>query len=259
MTKARMQSPVKLLGTALVTTALVLAQGLGNTARAQMDIAYNPNAPYQKNPNAKVKHVLLYNFTLGGHSKTPLLNAMRRMATTYGFQLDVGGTNNYITTATLANVDVAVFSNGDGDVLSNAASLAATRDFVEVKGKGMLLTHAAAAYIPCPTSGEENLTDANCKWLARVLVRQYLHHNGDPTNARIYVDSVTAGSIPPRSTAGSAAATINHGRKNPETINIFKGLPKNGMGDNPNQEFVWDALGDEWYNYRGNPRLQGAQ
>jgi trehalose utilization protein len=170
----------------------------------------------------------------------------------------VSGTDNYITTATLEGVDVAIFSNGDGDVLSNATSLAAVRNFVEVKGKGLLQTHAAAAYIPCPTSGEENLADANCKWLARVLVRQFLDHEADNTPVRIYADSVLAGTVPPRA-IGTATATINHGRKNPETMNIFKGLPKNGMGANPAQEFVWDASGDEWYNYRGNPRLQGAQ
>ncbi len=258
MKYAPQPSAGKRTGAALGLAASLLL-GAWQSASAQMDTPRNPNAEYQKNPNAHVKHVLLYNFTLGGHSKTPILNAMRRLATKYGFQLDVGGTDNYITAATLAGVDVAVFSNGDGDVLANATSLAAVKNFVQVQGKGLFQTHAAAAYIPCPTSGEENLNDPNCKWLARVLVRQYLHHNPDPTNATIYADSVLQGAIPPRSFAGSPAATQNHGRKNPETINIFRNLPKNGLGTNVNTEFMWEQLGCEWYNYRGNPRQQGAQ
>jgi hypothetical protein len=242
-----------------LAVGMAVVLGAWQDSKAQMDRPFNANAEYQKNPHAKVKRVLLYNRTFGGHDKAPLLNAMRRMSTKYGFQLDVSGADNYITAATLEGVDVCVFSNGDGDVLSNATSLAAMRNFIEVKGKGLLQVHAAAAYVPCPTSGEENLADNNCKWLARVLVRQYFHHNNDKTPARIYADSVLAGTVPPRAISGTAPATINHGRKNPETINIFKGLPKNGMGANPNQEFVWDASPDEWYNYRGNPRLQGAQ
>jgi trehalose utilization protein len=242
-----------------LAVGMAVVLGAWQESKAQMDKPFNGETEYQRNPHSKVKRVLLYNRTFGGHDKAPLLNAMRRLQAKYGFQLDVSGADNYITTATLEGVDVAIFSNGDGDVLSNATSLAAVRNFVEVKGKGLLQTHAAAAYIPCPTSGEENLADANCKWLARVLVRQYFHHNGDNSPARIYADSVLAGAVPPRAVSGTPAATINHGRKNPETINIFKGLPKNGMGANPAQEFVWDASGDEWYNYRGNPRLQGAQ
>ncbi len=240
--------------------AAVAAIALASAGLAVGQVAVvpaNPNPPVKVRTH--VKRVLLYNYTFGGHSKTPIQQAMTRLATKYGFQLDVAGNNDYITPATLAGVDVAIFTNGDGDVLENATSLAAMKDFIQVKGKGLLQTHAAAAYIPCPTSGQENLTDNNCRWLARVLVRQYLHHDGDPTEARVYVDSVKQGEVPPNSNAGSPAATINHGRSNPETRMIFEGLPVNGRGTNPAQKYVWDDLGDEWYNYRGNPRSQGAQ
>ena len=239
-------------------TAAGIAIALIVPAGAQVAVVpANANPPVKVNTH--IKRVLLYNYTKGGHSKTPILEALKRLATKYGFQLDVSGTDTYITPATLTGVDLAIFSNGDGDVLENATSLAAMKDFIQVKGKGLLQTHAAAAYIPCPTSGTENLTDANCRWLARVLVRQYLHHDGDPTEASIYADSVKQGEIPPNSNAGSPAAAINHGRSNPETRMIFEGLPVNGRGANPNQKYRWDDLGDEWYNYRGNPRQQGAQ
>jgi hypothetical protein len=238
--------------------AMVMLGSLCLPASAQMDTPFNPGAEYQKNPHARVKHVLLYNFTHSAHDKIHLLKALRRMSAKYGFRLDVGGTSDYITPQTLEGVDVAVFSNGDGDVLYKAVPLAAMKAFVEVKGKGLLQTHAAAGYVGCPTAGQENLDDPDCKWLARVLVRQEFHHNHD-TPARIYADSVLAGTVPPGAKSGTAAATINHGRKNPETVNIFKGLPKNGMGADPEQEYVWDATRDEWFNYRGSPRLQGAQ
>jgi hypothetical protein len=238
--------------------AMVMLGSLCLPASAQMDTPFNPNTEYQKNPHAGVKHVLLYNTTFGGYDKRIIERAMRRLASRYGFRLDTNSSRNYISAATLEGVDVAVLSNGDGDVLSQAVSLAAMKEFVEVKGKGLLQIHAAAAYVGCPTSGEENLDDPNCKWLARVLVRQYFHANNG-TSARIYADSVLAGAVPPGAKSGTAAAIINHGRKNPETVNIFKGLPRNGMGTDPDREFVWDSIQDRWFNYRGSPRLQGAQ
>ena len=118
-------------------------------------------------------------------------------------------------TANPANV--AVFNDGEGDVLSNPVSLAAMKKFVEVKGGGLYLIHAAAAYIPCPTSGAEKLTDSNCHWLARILVRHRLKdHEPDPSYARIYVDSVRAAEIPPGATpetGGDTASAWDHGKR----------------------------------------------
>jgi len=237
----------------------------GTEVRAQAKVvAYNASNPYQMGRFSHVKRVLLYNYTLGGHSKTPLLNSMTRLANKYGFQLDIGGTSSYITNATLAMdsanpVNVVVMSNGDGDVLQDATSLAAMKQFVQSKGRGLLQTHAAAAYIGCPNSGQENLTDANCRWLARVLVRQYLAHDPDPFYGRIYVDSVQTGQVPPRAPSGTAAATIMHGKKNQEFKSIFDSLPSNDGIVGGVQPGIWDSIGDEWYNYRGLVRLQGAQ
>jgi hypothetical protein len=238
---------------------LVLALGAWQAPRAQMDMPFNADTEYQKNPHARVKRVLLYEYTFSSHNKAPVLDAMRRLSTRYGFRLDVSGAKDYITRETLDGVDVAVFANGSGDVLHNPISLSAMKEFVEVKGKGLLQIHEAAAYIPCPTAGQEILDDPDCNWLARVVARQVVQHTFDRIPARIYADSVLAGGVPPSAFSGTPVAAINHGRKNPETINIFKGLPKNGMGADPDQDYVWDATADEWFNYRGNPRLQGAQ
>ena len=242
----------------IVPVALILGMGAMHYTMAQQMVARNPSNPYQTNPRHHVRHVLLYNYALGGYSKTPLLNSMTRLANKYGFQLDVGGKSDYITPATLSGVDVSIFSDGDGDVLQNATSLAATRTFVEDSGKGLLQLHETA-YIPCPTSGLENLTDPNCRWLARVLVRQYLGKDTYPKYARIYVDSTKVGAIPPHALAGTPAAAINHGKANPEFQGIFKGLPSNNGvvgGPNPN---VWDSVGSDWFYYRGYVRQQGSQ
>ncbi|MBW8887132.1 MAG: hypothetical protein JF616_05160 [Fibrobacteres bacterium] len=253
---------------------MALALGLAlmgvQEARAQTAVvARDPNNPYQKSKFGHVHRVFLYSFELGSHNQSYLQESMKRYAQKYGFQLDIGTTNSYITEATLGlsgdttnPVNVAVFNDGDGDVLSNATSLAAMKKFVEVKGRGLFQVHAAAAYIPCPTSGAENLTDANCKWLARILVRQYLNHNPDPNYVRIYVDSVKAGEIPPHATAatgGNVAATTDHGKRVPEYKSIFDSLPSNNGVVGGAEPMVWDSLGDEWYNYRGYVRNQGAQ
>jgi len=253
---------------------MALALGLAlmgvQEARAQAAVvARDPNNPYQKSKFGHVHRVFLNSYELGGHNQSYLQESLKRYAQKYGFQLDIGASASYITEATLGlsgdttnPVNVAVFNDGDGDVLSNATSLAAMRKFVEVKGRGLYQIHAAAAYIPCPTSGAENLTDANCKWLARILVRQYLNHNPDPNYVRIYVDSVKAGEIPPHATAttgGNTPSTTDHGKRVPEFKSIFDSLPSNNGVIGGAEPMVWDSLGDEWYNYRGYVRNQGAQ
>jgi hypothetical protein len=253
---------------------MALALGLAFTgvqeARAQVAaVPRDPNNPYQKSKFAKVHRVFLYAYELGGHDQSFLTNSMKRYAAKYGFQLDIGTTNSYITETTLGlsgdttnPVNVAVFNDGDGDVLSNATSLAAMKKFVQDKGRGLYQIHAAAAYIPCPTSGQENLTDANCKWLARILVRQYLSHNPDPNYVRIYADSVKSGEVPPHATAqsgGNTPAGWDHGRRVPEFKSIYDSLPSNNGVIGGPEPMVWDSLGDEWYNYRGYVRTQGEQ
>lgn len=253
-------------------TALALGLALMGVQEAKAQVAVvarDPNNPYQKSKFGHVHRVLLNSYELGGHNQSYLQESLKRYAKTYGFQLDIGTSASYITEASLGlsgdttnPVNVAVFNDGDGDVLSNATSLAAMKKFVQDKGRGLFQVHAAAAYIPCPTSGAENLTDPNCKWLARILVRQYLNHNPDPNYVRIYVDSVKAGEIPPHATAatgGNTPSTLDHGKRVPEYKSIFDSLPSNnGVVKGP-EPMVWDSLGDEWYNYRGYVRNQGAQ
>ena len=211
----------------------------------------------------KIKFVVHYEFSKGGHSQTNTRNHLTRLATKYGFRLDRWTQQADVTPANLVGVTIAVFNQGDGDVLEPAGSsyVTAMKNFVELQGKSLLQIHAAAAYIPCPTSGVETLTDPGCRWLARVLVRQYKEHDGDPTRARIYADSVRAGEIPPGATGtGAVPAAIDHGRRNAATRNIFENLPLNGgTGTTAGYKYTWDGVGDEWYNYRGYVRQQGAQ
>lgn len=247
----------------------LLLLGVQETKAQVAVVARDPNNPYQKSRFGHVHRVFLNSYELGGHNQSYLQQSLTRYARKYGFQLDIGTSASYITEASLGlsgdttnPVNVAVFNDGDGDVLSNATSLAAMKKFVQEKGRGLFQIHAAAAYIPCPTSGQENLTDPNCRWLARILVRQYLAHNPDPNYVRIYVDSVRKGEIPPHATGqtgGNIAAGWDHGKRVPEFKSIFDSLPSNnGIIGGPEPQ-VWDSLGDEWYNYRGYVRTQGAQ
>jgi hypothetical protein len=216
----------------------------------------------------KIRKIVHYEYTFGGHDQANTRNHLTRLANKYGFALERWTTQSDVTASNLLGVDILVLNQGDGDVLEPAASsyVTAVKNFVEVQGKGLLAVHAAAAYVPCPTSGVENLTDAGCRWLARVLVRQYFHHDNDNTKARIYADSVLTGQIPPGATGAAAVASArDHGRKNIFTRSIYtvngvNMLPTNG-GSTPalNQPYVWDGVGDEWYNYRGFVRLQGSQ
>jgi hypothetical protein len=246
------------LGT-LLSAALV--------SHAQMIVPRDPNNPYQKDPRHKVRHVLVYDYSVPNvhlASRDAFRRSMERLAVQYGFRLDASREKDYITPSTLAGVDVVAFVSGDGDVLSGPASAAtgAMKDFIGAQGKGLLMQHQANAFIDCPTNGQENLAHPDCLWLARVAVRQYFHQNSDQTPARIYADSVTQGSLPPHaftegdSSYKSLPAAIDHGRRNAETRGIFEGLPRNLPGGQP---YVWDGVKDEWYNYRGNPRHQGAQ
>jgi hypothetical protein len=228
------------VGAALgMAAAFVLTAGSLESARVEA----------QANENSKLKKVLLYDRSLRtSHPGYPALRrALRRLSLKHnGFVVDSNNTAGYVTATTLAGVDVAIFHQGDGQVLTSAGETA-LRNFVEVQGKGVLMIHAAGAFVPCPTNGEENLSAANCNFLAQIAVRQYFHHNNDGTSASIYVDSVKAGELAPGAPTGATPATINHGISNVETKNIFTGLPRRVNG-----------LTDEWYTFRGQPRDQGS-
>jgi hypothetical protein len=216
----------------------------------------------------KLKGVLYYEWANNNNhasGRTAMNNSLVRLSNQYGFRLDRGGLtngtfiNSYITAQTLTGIDVVISNQADQDPFQNTTSLQAIRNFVEVQGKAVWMNHASAAYIPCP---DENLSNTGCRWAMRTIRTQFWIHNPDNTRARIFADTVSIGQIPANSTGSSAvAATRNHGTKNIETKNIFKeGLPANGgTGPTAASTLFWDGMGDEWYNYRNNPRLEGER
>jgi len=220
------------------------------------------------NENAKtnIKHVLLMDWSNGGHDKTHTQRHMLRLSRKYGFKLDRSQSNSYITAATLQGVDLIVFNNGDQDPLSNSTSLAAVRNFVEVQGKGMLAVHAALAYITC---ANENMSSSDCRWFLRAYRTQFWSHNPHQSNtaARVYVDSVNVGEVPPNALGVDIAPSGGiHGWRNPQLQNIFnpisdivsQNLPFNGgTGPLATSRRIWEGAWDEWYNYRNHPRREG--
>lgn len=204
-----------------------------------------------------IRHVLLYDWTSGGLNRGHTQRHMLRLSRQYGFRLDRSQARDYITPATLQDVDVVVFNNGFNDPLQNSTSLQAMRNFVEAQGKGILAIHAALAFIPCPG---EDMTNANCRWFLRAFRTQYWRSNNhNPSHAaRIYADSVLPGEIPPNAIGvDSIYATIPHGRMNPATRNIFEQLPLNGpSGPFANRPYIWEGSWDEWFNYNNHPRRE---
>ena len=243
-------------------TVMVLLGGLG-ISRAQ-------NTYDTTKAGHNIKKVVLYDYAVtGGHaaSRAVLRLSLQRMAAKYGFQLVMNNTSGYLNATVLANTQVLVLSNGDGDVIGSAAGAkAAVTNFVELDGHAVFMNHASGAFVPCPTltsatavSGGENIDGANCQFLARVAVRQYLNHDGTGTYSRIYVDSTVPG--PVRNTGVAAkqncasggyganiplqTTTRSHGIMNDETKGIFK-------DNSGNLRFTrnWESLKDEWYTFR---------
>ncbi len=198
-----------------------------------------------------IKKVVLYDYTVsGGHgtSRTVLRTSLQKLAAKFGFNLVMYGNATDITVANLADAQILVTSNGDGDVFTTQAAKTAVENFIEKDGHGLLMVHASGAFIPCPQNGQEDLANAGCLFLARAAVRQYYNHIPDGSPAAIYVDSTAKGQVPRLATAGAPAATIDHGIKSAETKNIFySGFPRSITG-----------LKDEWYSFRASPRLVNA-
>ncbi len=218
--------------------------GIGALLFGAVGIAYSQPAPIKTN----IKKVLLYDYAVsGGHgtSRTALRNSMQKLAAKYGFTLTMTDKPSDITAANLTGVQVLVTSNGDGDVFTSQAAKTAVENFIEKDGHGLLMVHASGAFIPCPTNGQENLSDAGCLFLARAAVRQYFNHIADGSDASIYVDSTAKGQVPRLANAGTPAATIDHGIKNDETKGIFyPGFPHSMA-----------HMKDEWYSFRASARL----
>lgn len=246
-----------LFSSVLFTLAIpTQAQDCNNAAATPHVCAFDP-VKHAK-AGTKLKGVLLMDWRNGLDDRGPTQRSMMRLAQKYGFRLDRTESQNYINDSTLRDIDIVVFNNGASDPIPGATQLNAIRDFVEKRGKAVLAIHEAAAYIPCPS---ENLESPDCRWFMRGLRTQFWNKNGDPTPATIYADSVKVGEIPPRATQTSAVPAMhNHGRMNAETRMIFENLPLNGgSGPYAQYPYIWEGLGDEWFTYRNNPRLEGAR
>jgi hypothetical protein len=265
----------------------------GNTCANQV-VPLNLNTEYQKAGEAsrisgagarklnKVQKVLLYdwsNNTNHDQGRAAIRRMMVRMANRFGFELTINdGANGWINAERLQGVNVVVLSQGDKDALANSATSAsaiAMENYIYKQGGSLLMIHAASAFIDCPGTGTggggQNIDDVSCRFLARATVRQYYEHQSFGTPMKVYVDSTQAGQVPPHNSTGApggvgpvpAAATIPHGRVNPETKNIFDNtipfnwpLPPNSPTDA--RTFVWENWGDEWYNYASSPRTINA-
>lgn len=270
--------------------AAVLAFGAGAPASAQsqdydhacltnastscpnVTIPRRADLEYQMDARTKVRKVLLYDKNKAHNTgKQAIRRALIRAANKYGFELVISDAAiGYIQPATLAGVDVVVFSQGDEDVSGASGSTGdiALQNFIYRDGKAMLMMHAASAFITCPGTGSggggHDIANATCRFMARATARQYYHHLSSGSPARIYVDSVVAGQIPPYASTASTpppvppVSVMNHGRMNDETKNIFNNtvkynwvLPPNSTTDA--RTYVWDNLADEWYTYYNNP------
>jgi hypothetical protein len=259
-------------GTPVVAFMALLVLGTASTARAQdCNVLEVTNTTASATPTVcafdsvknaaagtNVKHVLLYDWSNGGHSRIHTQRHMMRLAKKYGFRLDRSQTNTYITPATLQGVDIVVFNNGDQDPLSNATSLAAMRNFIEEQGKGMLAIHAALAFIPCPNEDVTVESLTTCRWFLRAYRTQYWYemNHTSSNRVRIYADSVQPGEVPPNALGVDAVPAIySHGRRNAETRNIFENLPLNGSsGSLANRPYIWEGIWDEFAAYRNHPR-----
>ena len=140
----------------------------------------------------------------GGHQKSKLylFNALTRLSQTYGFTLVRITELNDITDAYLQNAKVIIFSSGDGTVggsIPNLEVRTRVENFVKQSGWGMIMIHAACAFISTWPFHEQ------------ACVQQYNHQNGPGTRATIYAENRTSDGV-------------GHGRANPYTSFLLDGL-----------------------------------
>ncbi len=270
----------------------VLLMGMGTQAEAQyshaclnisgtltncpnVTIARNATMPYQMDARTKVRKVLLYDKNAAHNAgKQAIRRAMIWAANRYGFELVItDAAIGYITTTTLAGVNVVIFSQGDEDVTNankgnGSASDIALQTYIYQQGGSMLMMHAASAFITCdgPNTGGggANIAHPDCRFMARATARQYYHHQDAGSQMRVYADSTFAGQTPPWASLGGTAAqppvsVMNHGRVNDETRNIFNNaaeynwpLPKDNINDAA-VTFGWENVPDEHYEYYNSP------
>jgi hypothetical protein len=141
----------------------------------------------------------------GGHeqSKMYLREALTRLSVKYGFTLTRIESLNDITDTYLQNAKVIIFSSGDGTSggsIPNATVRTRVEKFVKESGWGLIMIHAACAFIKSWPFQEQ------------ACVQQYNHMNGAGTSATILAEN-------------RVLDGIGHGRVNPHTAFLLAGLP----------------------------------
>jgi hypothetical protein len=157
----------------------------------------------------------------GGHeqSKMYLREALVRLSTKYGFTLTRIDSLNDITDTYLQNAKVIIFSSGDGTSggsIPNATVRTRVEKFVKESGWGMIMIHAACAFI------------SNWPFQKEACIQQYNHSNNSGTSATIHAEN--------RIVDG-----VGHGRANPHTGFFLAGLPDSVR------------MSDEWYTWKESP------
>jgi hypothetical protein len=218
---------------------------------------------YQRNPHGNVRSVLLYDYSrvsVNSEGRQALRRALSRLSRQYGFRLDITDAAGAIDSTRLREVDVIVFAFGSGDVLNGDTSAAsvATQRFVYGQGGSILLVAAAAEYLPCGRGNQDSIGSLNCAFLARAAARQFYYAlTGSSVSMRLYADSVRLGETPPHQVCRDLScsnplphstvpppAAADHGVRNPETRNIFTGLPR-----------TIDDIRERWFGFRSSARL----
>jgi hypothetical protein len=163
--------------------------------------------------------ILLDHSESGGHglSRQYLRGALIRLSSQHGFRLQMTNDPSAIDERTLASAQVLILSNGDGDVIPPGAPREAVENFVKRDGKGLILVHAATAFLKDWT------------FLGEAVVQPYYRHNEGGTRGVVFADSGLPGDL-------------NHGVNNPETRAFYEGLPRSF------------PMTEEYYSFRESPR-----
>jgi len=179
------------------------------------------SAPARATATTHIRSVLLVDYSAsGGHAagRRALREALQGLASEYRFQVRMTDDPADVTEEALSGAQLLIFSNGDGDVLPAGAQRAAVEKFVRQDGKGLLLVHAADAFLK------------DWKFLAEGAVQPYFRHGPSGARAEVFADTGVSGDA-------------NHGLRNPATRNLFQGLPRSAI------------LAEDFYGFRASPRL----
>lgn len=221
-----MKVPVRLMES--ISKALIAALAAGAAVSAQFPAA--PPRPVctalagkgscdwkaENGVGPGVRVVLLEDAAGHVDSRAYLRNALGRLSRQYGFTLIRITDNDSLTDADLQDAKVIIFSNGDGDFGGSVPADSVKRrveEFVRIRGGGLLLIHAACAYV------------STWPFLQQACVQQFrLSSSYDGTEAYLHVEN--------RVVDGKG-----HGRANPYSAFFLAGLPDSLV------------MKDEWYTW----------